>query len=264
VNGTLYVFRAVDPAMNSELAFQSGTIAGVWEAIPGAGSMSEAELEAASDAAGAMIFVRPEDGCFNPRNKNNFFFVTTGGLVGANDLGRLYSLLLSPFNPAGPASLTIAYCADDVIAAGGDIALSPDNIDASFNHLVICEDGTSQSRLIMSSKGRDGSMWRFNLTGTAGVDVATARRIVELDPPGRDGIAVGAGVWETSGVIATTGLFGPNSWLFDVQAHSPTTAPASNTVEDGQLLLMRRGGQTLPVGTPGEGNDPSALGAIRR
>jgi len=25
-----------------------------------------------------------------------------------------------------------------------------------------------------------------------------------------------------------------------VQAHSPTTAPALNTVEDGQILIMRR------------------------
>jgi hypothetical protein len=30
-----------------------------------------------------------------------------------------------------------------------------------------------------------------------------------------------------------------NSWLFDVQAHPPTRAPAPGTVEDGQLLLMR-------------------------
>jgi hypothetical protein len=33
-------------------------------------------------------------------------------------------------------------------------------------------------------------------------------------------------------------IWGPNTWLFDVQAHSPTAAPAPNTVEDGQLLMM--------------------------
>jgi hypothetical protein len=35
-------------------------------------------------------------------------------------------------------------------------------------------------------------------------------------------------------------VFGPRAWLFDVQAHAPTAAPAPGTVEDGQLLLMRR------------------------
>ena len=63
--------------------------------------------------------------------------------------------------------------------------------------------------------------------------------MAELDPPGRDGVAVGPGIWETSGIIDATDLFGKNTWLFDVQAHPPTTAPRPNTVEDGQLLLMR-------------------------
>jgi hypothetical protein len=49
---------------------------------------------------------------------------------------------------------------------------------------------------------------------------------------------VGKGVWETSGIIDTADLWGEGSWLFVVQAHGPTAAPAPNTVEDGQLLLM--------------------------
>jgi hypothetical protein len=240
VGGTLYVFRALEAAKNSELGFQNGTLLGEWIAIPNAGSMSESQLEAASDAVGAMVFARPEDGAFNPRNKHNYFFVTTGGAAGANVLGRLYSMNLNPWNPTGLARLSIAYNADQVVAAGGDIALSPDNIEASWNHLTICEDGTTESRAVMTSKNRDGSIWRFNLTGLSGVSKASARRIVELDPPGRDGVTVGAGVWETSGIVDTTWLFGFDTWLFDVQAHGPTAAPAPNTVEDGQLLLLKR------------------------
>lgn len=239
VGGRLYVFRSTVAGKNSEQAFQDGAITGEWVAIPNAGSMSEAQLEAASDAVGAMVFARPEDGAFNPRNRNNYFFVTTGGAAGANSLGRLYSMVLSPFNPAGPATLTVAYNADQVVAAGGDTALSPDNVGVSADHLVICEDGTTESRAVMAAKGRDGSIWRFDLTGNLGVDGLSAARIVELDPPGRDGTLVGPGVWETSGIIATPGLFGPGSFLFDVQAHGPTAAPAPNTVEDGQLLLLK-------------------------
>ena len=65
--------------------------------------------------------------------------------------------------------------------------------------------------------------------------------MVSLSPPGRDGAAVGPGVWETSGIIDGDGLFGGGSWLFDVQAHAPAAVPGSNTVEDGQLVLLKRG-----------------------
>ena len=149
------------------------------------------------------------------------------------------------------------YNADQVIAAGGDIAISPDNIDVSDKYPMINEDGTAESRAIMAAKGRDGSIWRFKLTGSHGLDVSSAERVAELDPPGHDGISVGPGVWETSGIIDTADLFGfgpfgfahafglghhfkSESWLFDVQAHAPTTVPAPNTVEDGELLLMTR------------------------
>jgi hypothetical protein len=131
--------------------------------------------------------------------------------------------------------------ADQVIAAGGDTALSPDNIDVSRRYLMINEDGTGTpagSRSVMAAKGRDGSIWRFKLKdGFVGVS-SKGTRIVELDPPGRDGVnptlpAVWAGIWETSGMIDTGDLWGEGSWLFDVQAHSPTAAPAANTVRTG-------------------------------
>jgi hypothetical protein len=251
-NGTLYVFRSLDPARNSERSFTSGSVTGEWVPIPGAEDLTDTRLEAASDAAGAMTFVRPEDGAFNPTNPNEFFFDTTGSSSGAdegvNELGRLYSLRLHPGNPLKPATLTVVYNADTVVAAGGDIAISPDNLDVSRRYLMINEDGTTESRAVMAAKGRDGSIWRFDLvkgpTGAVGVDAATATRVAQLDPPGRDGIPVGPGVWETSGIIDTSAMFGADTWLSDVQAHPPTTPPVGPTVtvEDGQLFLLRPSG----------------------
>jgi hypothetical protein len=236
IGGKLYVFRSTDPAKNSEANFTSGSIEGEWVEIPNARDLTDAQLEAASDAAGAMIFARPEDGAFNPRNDDQYFFVTTGEGTG-NGLGRLNSLALDPKNPAAPATLTIEYNADEIVAAGGDIALSPDNIDTSRDYLMINEDGTATSRAVMAAKKRDGSIWRFDL-GKGGVDVSSALRVAELNPPGRDRVAVNPGIWETSGIIDTADLFGDDTWIFDVQAHSPTAAPAPNTVEDGQLLML--------------------------
>jgi hypothetical protein len=238
-NGVLYVLAPVDTSKSSEASFASGSIEVKWVPIPDAENLDEAQLEAASDAAGAFRFARPEDGAFNDRKRNEFFFVTTGGAAGVNELGRLYSLALDASDPTKQGFLTVEYAADAVIKAGGDIAISPDNIDVSTTYLMINEDGTAESRVVMANKSRDGSIWRFALNKKGGVDVSSAARIAELDPPGRDGVAVGAGVWETSGIIDASALFGANWWLSDVQAHSPTAAPAPGTVEDGQLFLLR-------------------------
>jgi secreted PhoX family phosphatase len=246
-NGKLYSFRSLDPDRNSERTFVRGSVTGEWVEIPGAESMTEAQLEAASDAVNAMTFVRPEDGAYNPNNPNEFFFDTTGSSSGVdngvNELGRLYSLKLNSVDPLKPATLRIVYNADTVVAAGGDIAISPDNLGVSSQYLMINEDGTTESRAVMSAKGRDGSIWRFDLVKNAGrgvgIAVATATRVAQLDPPGRDAVPVGPGIWETSGIIDASSMFGADSWLSDVQAHSPTAPPSAGAVEDGQLFLMK-------------------------
>ena len=239
-NGSLYVFVGDDSAKNSELGFQSGTTTGDWVLIPGAETMTDVQLEAAADAAGAFAFVRIEDGAFNKKSNRDFYFVTTGGNKAAgNELGRAYHLRFNRSDPTGEASLKVVYNADTVVAAGGDIALSPDNIDTSKKYLMIQEDGTSQSRPVMQANGRDGGIWRFELDG-AKVDVDDREFVAELDSPGRDGIPVPtSGTWETSGIIDASRFLGPDTWFVDVQAHSPTTAPTPNTVEDGQILILK-------------------------
>ena len=236
IGGTLYVFRSNDPARNSESSFLNGTIEGEWVSLGNVTNLTDVQLEAASDAVNAMVFARPEDGAFNLNNGDEYFFVTTGEGTG-NALGRLYSLDLTGTDSTGPARLTVEYNADQVIAGGGDIAISPDNIDVSRDYLMINEDGTATSRLEMARKQRDGSIWRFDIDED-GIDVSSKLRIAELNQPGRDRVPVGHGVWETSGIIDATDLFGKDTWLFDVQAHPPTTAPKPNTVEDGQLLML--------------------------
>ncbi|MGH9180351.1 MAG: hypothetical protein ACRDY5_01355, partial [Acidimicrobiales bacterium] len=243
-NGRLYAFRA--DGRTNEADFASGSVTGTWVPMAGAETLSEDQLESAADAAGAFGFVRIEDGAFSRTDPATFYFDTTGGGT-INTLGRLYRLNLDPANPTGPARLTIMENADQVDGAGGDSAFSPDNMDTSLDYLMVNEDGTAESRLEMAQRNRDGSIWRYDLNR----DFARAR-IAQLAPPGRDGAAVGAGIWETSGIIDASSSFGRDSWLFDVQAHPPTAAPGSNTVEDGQLLLMRpAGAAALPLAGPG-------------
>ncbi len=59
-----------------------------------------------------------------------------------------------------------------------------------------------------------------------------------VDPHLRS-LALPVAAWETSGIIDTSTIFGPDTWLFDVQAHGPTVPPnAASQGEDGQLLLL--------------------------
>ncbi|HXG49391.1 MAG TPA: esterase-like activity of phytase family protein [Methylomirabilota bacterium] len=232
-NGSLYVFVADSSIHTNEATFPNGELTGRWVLLSGAENMNELELEAASDAVGAFAFDRVEDGAFRPRNPNEFYFVTTGGSA-SNALGRLYQLALDPNYIVGPAKLTMMYNADQVVADGGDVALSPDNVAVGDDYLMICEDGTAQSRPVMAAKGRKGNIWRINLR-TGELD-----NVAEMTAVARDGRITNPGVWETSGIIEMSTVFGPDSWLFDVQAHSPTRPPLPNTVEDGQLLLMLR------------------------
>jgi hypothetical protein len=87
----------------------------------------------------------------------------------------------------------------------------------------------------------DSSVWRFKLKDGFSVVASSGMRVVKVNPPGRDGIPVLPGVWETSGIVDASGSFGGGRWLLDVRAHDPTTPPTETTVEDGQLVLMRRG-----------------------
>ena len=238
-NGKLYVFASTDPARNSEATFTKGSIPGRWVHLPNAERLDAVELEEAADRAGAFGFIRIEDGAFSRTHDNDYAFDTTGSDYTAagepvNELGRIYRLRLNPRNPLGPARLQVISNNDQVVAAGADTAISPDNVDTSRRYLMVNEDATTEGRAYLAGAGRDASIWRFDLANGY-----ARERVAELDPPGRDGIAVPPGSWETSGIINTSAQFGRDTWLTDVQAHAPTTPPAPNTVEDGQLLLLR-------------------------
>ena len=233
-DGKMYVFVSTTPGVNDEAAlFAAGSVDGEWLELPNAENLTDVELEAASDAVGAFGFVRTEDGAFNPQDPDEYFFVTTGSGT-SNPLGALYRMELDREDPTGQAHIELVYNANTVIAGGGDIAVSPDNIGVDRNFIMINEDGTANSRPVMAGKGRDGSIWRLNKSNFA------ATRVAELFPPGRDAnFGITSGVWETTGIIPVDG-FGGEAWLVNVQAHSPTASPNANVVEDGQLVLMRR------------------------
>ena len=238
--GKLYAFVADAGYPTNEIGYTNGSITGNWVEVPDADLLTDAQLEAATDATGAFGFIRIEDGAWSKKDKNKFYFVTTGNGAG-NRLGRGYEVNFNKQNILGQTTISMIYNADEVNAAGGDIAFAADNMDTSKDFIMINEDGHSDSRPKYAARGREGSIWRLDLKNNF-----AAKRVAELNPPGTE-IASGQtqppavpvpGTWETSGIIDASDFFGRNSWLTVVQAHSPTLAPVPGTVEDGQLILM--------------------------
>jgi secreted PhoX family phosphatase len=143
------VFVSNNRKKTSEATFRSGSVQGKWVLLPNAEASTDVQLEVAADAVGAFAFDRIEDGAFRPGHPNEFYFDTTGGSSN-NLLGRVYRLDVNADNILGPGKLTVIYNADEILAAGGDIAISPDNIGISENYIMICEDGTAPSRQVMA------------------------------------------------------------------------------------------------------------------
>ncbi len=135
-NGRLYVFRSIDPARNSERTFTGGSIEGEWVEIPNAGSSTDdaargGERRRRRDDASFV----PRTAAFNPRNRNDLLLRHDRIL----ERSRRRRQRARPALLAAAASGERAQAGDahdrlqrrHVIAEGGDIAISPDNIDAS-------------------------------------------------------------------------------------------------------------------------------------
>jgi hypothetical protein len=135
----------------------------------------------------------------------------------------------------------VIYNGDQIDAATQDGPFSPDNMTTRGSLEAIQEDATSASFPELVGRGRDGGVWLVDGAFTSGspTRLPRRRRIAELAAPA-------PGVWESSGIINFPDRRedrGRRNWLtflLDVQAHeSAPPGGASETVEDGQLLLLR-------------------------
>ncbi len=245
VGGKLYVLTG---AGRSEANFHKGdgTVGVGWAEIPNPASLTDVQLEAAAQARGSFNFVRVEDGAFDPTNPSAFYFITTGtgaeSPINPDSLGRLFRLVLDPSNPLAGGRLTTLLEGDR-----GDPLVNPDNIDInSLGQMIILEDpnfpehngGNAVGDAFWASRGnRDSSVFLYDLrTG----DLA---RIAQIDRAGNTPAGDNAGTkgsWESSGVIDVSAIFGPGTWLLDVQAH---------TILNSNNQVGREGGQLLRINT---------------
>jgi hypothetical protein len=172
----------------------------------------------------------------------------------------------------------------------------PDNLDTTRNgSMLVTEDPGSRQQFVLPSTNPSRTtarVWQVTLP-PASYDPLTApydglaKRVVasvvqdqdeaafDQDPPDQPGLNPGDprpnppapaffispgnwGAWEASGVIDTSSVFGPGTFLIDVQAHTLAVdwAPGNrNTVATNDPLpdfhLKREGGQLLLLKVPG-------------
>jgi len=228
-NGKLHVLTV--PGYATDAAFRAG--AGKNVAKPATFTevdWTKSGVDQNTEAASKGISLnRIEDGAFDPRNPNDYYFLTTEGgsttpAPGGppRNGGGLWRLRFADVNdPSKGATLTL-------LLDGTEAPLlnKPDNmaIDGQGN-LLIQEDPGNNAHLarIVAYRISDGKM---------GVVASFDSALFVTGQPGfitQDE--------ESSGIIDVSSLWGrPNTFLFDAQVHAPADDPA--LVEKGQLLTL--------------------------
>lgn len=216
------------------------------------------------DSSASTTFSRPEDGAWNPRNPNQFYFVTTDRLDTVSDgvgmqIGqtRLWRLTFDDIkNPDHGGTIDLLI---DGRTVNGQKVNMFDNITVNekTGQIVLLED--------VGNAAHNGKVWLYDPATDVLVQVA------KHDPARFGDIGVSATSpfnqdEETSGVIDVSSILGAGSYLLVDQAHYKIddTNPngfltPSELVEGGQLMMIR-----IPVAPTGEGEQDDRDAEQRR
>ena len=215
------------------------------------------------NVARAFQFIRVEDIAYDRNNPRVVYFADTGepralpdgaGRLrrgsstppdtpnGAYPNGRIFKLVLNANDPLKVDSLSVLIDADALGYFNPAALHQPDNLETTGNSLLIQEDpgGHNQSSATGPRAGMTNArVWRFTLPAGPLVPVAEVNQALRPSSA--------RGLWESSGIVDVSSVFGPGAYLLDVQAHGfeitgpvPSPFPGVNSArEAGQLLLFR-------------------------
>jgi hypothetical protein len=224
-------------------------------------------LENWSNANNVFQFIRIEDLDYDRHNPRIVYFADTGepraipdpatgrlrrgpsGTQGPYPNGRIFKMVFNANDPTVVDSLSILVNGD----AGGynnfNALHNPDNVGVSANSLMITEDPGSHNNYNVGTPGAPTArVWRYDFaTGALSVAASVDQ---SADPAAR------LGSWEATGVIDVSTIFGPGTWLVNVQAHTLYVESETRTVTlpsgaSGPVLFKREGGQLLLLTVPG-------------
>lgn len=205
-------------------------------------------LENWSNANNVFQFIRVEDLAYDKNDPRVVYLADTGepravpdpatgrlrrgpgGTQGAYPNGRIFKLVFNSDDPMVVESMSVLIDADAGGYGNPDALHNPDNLDTSTNSLMIQEDPGSHNRFL-------ARVWRYDLvTG----DLSVVAQVDQSADP-----AALAGAWESSGIVDASSIFGPGTWLLNVQAHTLWIETDNRIVTGTPLLFKREGGQLL-------------------
>jgi hypothetical protein len=178
-------------------------------------NMTGIAINNASNTAGVTNFLRPEDCAWDPKNPNDFYFVTTNSFSAPSRLWRMR--FTDARKPQLGGNITAILNGTE-----GHRMLDNMTID-NYGHIIMQEDVGNNAHL--------GKTWQYNIaTGTlkmiASHDstrfLAGGYRYLTQDE-------------EASGVIDMEKILGPGHFFIVDQAHYPI---GGELVEGGQMLMM--------------------------
>ena len=233
-NGELFVLDIADEAVSTDPEFRATY--GKGQAVEfGLGADERVEWDRsgarqnADAAAKGLTLNRIEDGAWDPRHRNDYYFVTSEGAPGV--------VPSEPTTPRDGGGLwRLRFDDVDRPAAGGTIELLLDGSEAPYlnkpDNMAIDEQG---NLLIQEDAGNNPYLPRIVAydidSGDRGVLAVFDR---ELFHP--DGASFLTQDEESSGIIDARRALGKGWFLFDAQAHR--LGPTIDKVEHGQLLAM--------------------------
>ena len=234
-NGIDLVLDLKDEAISTDAQFR--TTYGKGKAVPFTLGLNEVvdwdssgARQNAEGTAKGLTLNRIEDGVFDPRNPDDFYFLTTEGAPG-----------VVPSEPTvtrdGGGLWRISFKDVDRPDKGGTIELLLDGSEAPYlnkpDNMGIDKDG---NLLIQEDPGGNAQLARILAYDTDSGDRGV---VAEFDPAlfRKAGAGFLTEDEESSGIIDASKVLGKGWFLFDAQVHKAAADPAK--VEFGQLLAMQ-------------------------
>ncbi len=215
IGGKLYGVAVNGLTLESSTSMITPNTAFALTELPNIHNATGAYLNALSNANGVTNFLRPEDGVWDPKNPNDFYFVTTNSFTSPS---RMYRLRFADINnPELGGNIT-------AVLDGTEGPKMMDNIGMdNFGHILIQEDPGNQSHT--------AKIWQY--------DVATDEIKLVADHD-NNRFVLGASNYltqdeESSGIIDVQTILGPGMFILYDQTHYSIPG---ELVEGGQLLAM--------------------------
>ncbi len=252
-NGKLYVLRrenqnTIETEMNKFNEYNVEFVE-----IPGAKSLSGAQIAAKTKEVKAISFARVEDvdyGKGSDAANREIYFVATG--VSQADKvtpvpnytmwGRLYNLTMDPTNPLKGKLRILLDGADNP----GNSIVNPDNVCVTKNFVYVQEDGDS----FYKDNKHDGRIWQYNIaskTNTAMLEMNHQRTNATFNAKYNTVNSSLLSSWEYGAMLDISDIIGkPNTFMVNIHPHTWQEDKFRNPDGSG-LSTNREGGQTLIV-----------------